>query len=126
LTNTILAQPASAVLADYRNDVIDVEKMSVSTGLTGLHPNPLTKGQQFVLMTEERAGERITVRADRADRAQHLEGKRPGYQWGSELGDSFQITFTYLGTYEYVEATLDQGTLDVTLRFAAVDGENTR
>ncbi|MFJ3381937.1 hypothetical protein ACIPJ2_16185 [Curtobacterium sp. NPDC090217] len=126
MTNTILAQTAFAVLARYRTDVIDVEKLSVSTGLTGLHPNPLTKGQQFVLMTEQRAGEQVTVRADRAAHSQHLEGKRPGYQWGSEPGDPFQITFTYLGTYEYVEATLDQGTLDVALRFAVVDGGGTR
>lgn len=120
MNTSILAQPAAAVLAQYRKDVIDVEKLSVSTGMTGLTKQPLTHGEHFALIAEKRMGEPIVVRADRIDRASHLTDKRPGYQWGSDPADSFQITFTYLGTYEYVEATLDQATLDVRLRFALI------
>ncbi len=112
----------AAVLRQYGTDFVDVVAGHANPGITNREFHP---GDRFRLTTRRDNVMPISVYADRMDSMQHLHDKEPGYRWGEEYerANPLGFEFVYLGEYEYVGASLDQTTLEITTRFRRVAAE---
>lgn len=114
----------AAVLRQYGTDIVDVIGGHANPGITN---REFHAGDRFRLTTRRDNVMPISVYADRMGSMQHLHDKEPGYRWGhddpDEPGNPLGFEFVYLGEYEYVGASLDQTTHEITTRFRRVAAE---
>ncbi|WIB25404.1 hypothetical protein [Curtobacterium sp. MCSS17_015] len=127
MTSSSVSHPSdidAAVLREFGTDTVDVNLTYVDQVRVGGKVQPIEPGTQFKLSTRRDNVMPTRVYADAPERMAHLDDKAPGYLWGGddpdEPGNPLGFEFVFLGMYEYVNAVVDQRTLEVSVRFRRV------